>query len=140
MYISFFISFILAIERRLNETCDDDIQCSVVTPNSTCNRTTNVCECTEGHLQMLNMCVHGNTGDIFFHVFLILSLTITWNEHLILGAISLWIVMSARKNITCKIFDHHIGGIFFSLFNNLKKNTFKMWKSRARYSLFLNLI
>eukprot|EP00105_Crassostrea_gigas_P014774 XP_011431555.1 PREDICTED: uncharacterized protein LOC105331164 isoform X1 [Crassostrea gigas] len=46
-------------ERRLNETCDDDIQCSVVTPNSTCNRTTNVCECTEGHLQMLNMCVHG---------------------------------------------------------------------------------
>lgn len=46
-------------ERRLNETCDDDIQCSVVTPNSTCNRTTKVCECTEGHLQMLNMCVHG---------------------------------------------------------------------------------
>lgn len=46
-------------ERRLNEICDNDIQCSVVTPNSTCNRTTKVCECTEGHLQMLNMCVHG---------------------------------------------------------------------------------
>lgn len=52
-------SLIFVKERRLNETCEDDLQCSMVTTNSTCNKITKLCTCNEGHLQMMNMCVHG---------------------------------------------------------------------------------
>lgn len=53
-------------ERRLNETCEDDLQCSMVTTNSTCNKTTKLCTCNKGHLQMMNTCVHGNSGEFYF--------------------------------------------------------------------------
>lgn len=78
-WLYFVILFTIPIERRLNETCDDDVQCSAVTPNSTCNKTTKVCECTEGHLEMLNVCVHGNTGEIFFCASLCINSCMGWN-------------------------------------------------------------
>lgn len=43
--------------RRLNESCDVPIQCSESTANSTCNNTTGVCECIEGHLEISNTCL-----------------------------------------------------------------------------------
>lgn len=41
----------------------------MVTTNSICNKTTRVCSCNEGHLEMMNMCVHGRfvMEEISYH-------------------------------------------------------------------------
>lgn len=45
-------------ERGLNESCDNALQCLVVTPNATSNGTTGVCTCA-GHVMVVDTLVNG---------------------------------------------------------------------------------
>ena len=54
----------MIIARKLGEPCADPLQCSVTSQNSTCNDTSNVCECEEGYLEVLNTCTKGRLSTI----------------------------------------------------------------------------
>ncbi|XP_062600339.1 uncharacterized protein LOC134261973 [Saccostrea cucullata] len=46
-------------ERRVGEYCTNSTQCTQGNPDTTCNKTTGVCECKDGYIMRFNNCFQG---------------------------------------------------------------------------------
>ncbi|XP_062581849.1 uncharacterized protein LOC134243617 [Saccostrea cucullata] len=47
-------------ERRVGEYCTNSTQCTLGNPDTTCNKTTGVCDCKDGYIMRFNNCFQGD--------------------------------------------------------------------------------